>query len=677
MNALAPDMPLLEVENLEIAVATRGGHRPIVRGISFSLEAGEVLGVVGESGSGKSMTALAIPALLPPTAKVTGGKIRFRGADLTRKSERQLSEIRGLEIGMIFQNPMTSLNPLMRIGKQVAEPLLLHGKADRNAAHDRVLEIFRMVSIPDPEARSRAYPNEFSGGMLQRAMIATALVNAPRLIIADEPTTALDVTVQAQVLDMLGRLNREAGSAMIFISHDLAVVSRICDRVAVMYAGRIVESGRVADILQRPRHPYSRALISAMPSSDIAPGQRLKAIGGEPPDFGALPAGCPFHPRCPLASARCRTEDPPLVAEADGRAVACWHAGEAVPAVSVASHVMPAPEGDAARSEAPFLQIRDIVRHFRQPGGLPFGPKRVVHALDGVSLTMARGDTLGIAGETGCGKSTLARCVLRLIDVESGSIAFKGQDITRTSGKALRALRRNIQPIFQNPYAALNPRSTVEDIVAEPLRAHDVARAEVDGRIDEALDMVGLSPRYRKRLPHEFSGGQRQRISIARAIALRPDLVVADEPIASLDVSIQAQIINLFTDLRRSLALTMLFISHDLRVIRHFCSHVAVMFLGQVVEHGPVEEVCGRPRHPYTAALLSAVPELDAAALSGPSMPASAPVLKGDPPSPLAPPAGCRFHTRCPRARERCALEVPPLTRAGQDHTFACFYPLS
>jgi peptide/nickel transport system ATP-binding protein len=672
MNALAPGAPLLEVEDLEIAVTIRGGHRPIVRGISFGLRAGEVLGVVGESGSGKSMTALAIPALLPPTAKVTRGRIRFQGADLTGQSERQLSEIRGLEIGMIFQNPMTSLNPLMRIGKQVAEPLLLHGRADREAARDRVIEIFRMVSIPDPEARSRAYPNEFSGGMLQRAMIATALVNAPRLIIADEPTTALDVTVQAQVLDLLSRLNREAGSAMIFISHDLAVVSRICDRVAVMYAGRIVESGTVSEILQRPHHPYSRALISAMPSVDIMPGQRLRAIGGEPPDFGALPSGCPFHPRCPLASDRCRAEDPPLVAGPDGRAVACWHVGETT-AVPVASPGVMAPEKTPAHAEGPLLEIRNITRHFRQPGGLPFSPKRVVHALDGVSLTMNRGETLGIAGETGCGKSTLARCVLRLVDVEAGSIAFKGQDITRTSGKELRALRRNIQPIFQNPYAALNPRSTVEDVVAEPLRAHNVERPEVDRRIDEALEMVGLSPRYRKRLPHEFSGGQRQRISIARAIALRPDLVVADEPIASLDVSIQAQIINLFDDLRRSLSLSMLFISHDLRVIRLFCSHVAVMFLGQVVEHGRVEDVCGQPRHPYTAALLSAVPELD---LGGATK--SAPwVLKGEPPSPLTPPPGCRFHTRCPRAQQRCATEAPPISSEARQHEFACFYPLS
>jgi peptide/nickel transport system ATP-binding protein len=672
MNALTPKQSLLEVEDLRIAVAARGGPRPIVRGISFRLAAGEVLGVVGESGSGKSMTALAIPSLLPPTATVTGGTIRFQGEDLTRLSERRLSEIRGLDIGMIFQNPMTSLNPLMRIGKQVAEPLLLHGKADRNAARDRVIDIFRMVSIPDPEARSRAYPNEFSGGMLQRAMIATALVNSPRLVIADEPTTALDVTVQAQVLDLLGRLNREAGSAMIFISHDLAVVSRICDRVAVMYAGRIVESGPVGDILRHPHHPYSRALISAMPSGDIAPGQRLRAIGGEPPDFGALPAGCPFHPRCPLASDRCRVEDPPLLSGPDGRAVACWHAGEAMPAAPAVSESGAVSQSGAARTEPPFLRIRDIVRHFRQPGALPFGPRREVHALDGVSLTMERGDTLGIAGETGCGKSTLARCVLRLVDVESGSIEFKGRDITRMAGKELRALRRSIQPIFQNPYAALNPRSPVEDIVAEPLRAHDVPRAEIDRRIDEALEMVGLSPRHRRRLPHEFSGGQRQRISIARAIALRPDLVVADEPIASLDVSIQAQIINLFGDLRRNLSLTMLFISHDLRVIRHFCSHVAVMFLGQIVEHGRADEVCGRPRHPYTAALLSAVPELnvDATAKSAPA------VLKGEPPSPLTPPAGCRFHTRCPRARERCAIEAPALAGESQ-HQFACFYPLS
>ena len=677
MNALVPDAPLLEVDDLRIAVAAGGGWRPIVRGISFNLRAGEILGIVGESGSGKSMTALAIPALLPSTAEVIGGHVRFQGQDLARLSEQRLSEIRGLEIGMIFQNPMTSLNPLMRIGKQVAEPLLLHGKADRRAARARVTEIFRMVSIPDPETRARAYPNEFSGGMLQRAMIATALVNTPRLVIADEPTTALDVTVQAQVLDLLGRLNRGAGSAMIFISHDLAVVAQICDRVAVMYAGRIVETGRVGDILSHPHHPYTRALIAAMPSAGTTPGQRLKAISGEPPDFGALPAGCPFHPRCPLASDRCRTEDPPLDSVGNSRAVACWHAGEVRTPVTVTTGLSLDPSTQAVNVEPPFLRIREIVKHFPQTGALPFGPKRVVHALDGVSLAMARGDTLGIAGETGCGKSTLARCVLRLVDVNSGSIEFMGRDVTRISGRELRSLRRHIQPIFQNPYAALNPRSPVEDIVAEPLRAHGVSRVEVDRRIDEALDMVGLSARYRRRLPHEFSGGQRQRISIARAIALRPDLVIADEPIASLDVSIQAQIINLFGDLRRNLSLTMLFISHDLRVIRHFCSHVAIMFLGQVVEHGTAEAVCGRPRHPYTAALLNAIPELGVIeSVRSDAKASSTMILKGDPPSPLSPPSGCRFHTRCPRAKERCSVETPPLMSDDKGHAFACFYPL-
>ncbi|MBN9009524.1 MAG: ABC transporter ATP-binding protein, partial [Rhizobiales bacterium] len=618
---------------------------------------------------GKSMTGLAIPALLPPGASFARGSIRFHGEELTRAGPRRLAEIRGLGIGMIFQNPMTSFNPLKRVGAQVAEPLLLHGKADRRTARARVEDIFRQVSIPDPAARARAYPNEFSGGMLQRAMIATALVNSPELVIADEPTTALDVTVQAQVLDLLGRLNRETGAAMIFISHDLAVVSRICDRVAVMYAGRIVEQGPVRAILDRPRHPYSRALIAAMPAANAAANARLQTIGGEPPDFGALPSGCPFHPRCPLASERCRVEDPPLVADSEGRAVACWHA-DAVPPVGTGPVAATAAPSDVSATAAePILRVSDLVRHFRLPAALPFGRRREVHALDGVSVTLARGDTLGIAGETGCGKSTLARCILRLVDTDSGSIQFMGEDITGIAGRSLRAVRRHIQPIFQNPYAALNPRARIEDIIAEPLRAFRLPAVEIDRRIDAVLDMVGMSPRHRKRLPHEFSGGQRQRISIARAIALRPALVVADEPIASLDVSIQAQIINLFTDLRREIGFSMIFISHDLRVIRHFCSHVAVMFLGQVVEHGPAAEVCARPRHPYTAALLSAVPELDKA--DGKPV-----ILAGEPPSPLAPPSGCRFRTRCFRATERCAEFVPPLVRDAGGRATACFYPL-
>ena len=672
---------LLVVNDLHVAVES--GERPIevVRGVSFRLGVGEVLGLVGESGSGKTMTVSAIPRLLPSGAKVTGGTVCFKGENLLGVSRRRLSEIRGKEISMVFQDSLTSLDPIMRVGPQVREPLVLHRIAGKRAATLSAEEELRRLDIPDPGRAMMRYPHEFSGGMRQRAIIATALIAAPPLVIADEPTTALDATVQAQILDLLGRLNRELGVAVILISHDLAVVSEISKTVAVMYAGRFVEFGPTRGLLARPRHPYTQALLQSMPSPDMPKTRRLAAIPGEPPPIGALPSGCPFHPRCPYAADICRSAEPPLEPVGESL-VACWFAKDgslpAAPKETITSTLeMLGRDASAtvepAPSEAPeaILSLEHVTRHFLIPNRLPFVAPAHVHALDDVSLVVRRGQVLGVAGESGCGKTTLGRCALRLLDVDSGRIRFMGRDITRIGGEDLRQLRRYMQPIFQDPYASLNPRSPIGDSVSEPLIAFGVAHDERKRRVREVLDFVGLGARYAARLPHELSGGQRQRVGIARAIALNPELIVADEPISALDVSVQAQIINLFKDMQREFHLALIFISHDLRIVRHLSTHVAIMFLGQVVEYGPGEAVCLRPLHPYTAALLSSVPGVLGAGHR------ERIVLRGDPPSPSAPPSGCRFRTRCKFAQAVCAETPPELKDVQGGRAVACHFPLS
>ncbi len=671
---------LLVVNDLHVAVGGGAGAIEVVRGVSFRLGSGEVLGLVGESGSGKTMTVSAIPRLLPSGAKVTGGTVCFKGEDLLGVPRQRLSEVRGKEISMVFQDSLTSLDPIMRVGPQVREPLVLHRLAGRRAATLTAQQELHRLGIPDPGRAMMRYPHEFSGGMRQRAVIATALIAAPPLVIADEPTTALDATVQAQILDLLGRLNRELGVAVILISHDLAVVSEISKTVAVMYAGRFVEFGPTRDLLAQPRHPYTRALLQSMPSPDVPKTRRLAAIPGEPPLAGALPSGCPFHPRCPYAAEICRSAEPPL--EPVGHSlVSCWFAKDgslpAAPKETVTSTVrVLAPDvSETVEPESPapdaILSLEHVTRHFLMPNRLPFTAPAHVHALDDVSLTVRRGQVLGIAGESGCGKTTLGRCALRLLDVDSGRIRFMGRDITRTGGEDLRQLRRYMQPIFQDPYASLNPRSPIGDSVGEPLIAFGVAHDERKRRVREVLDFVGLGARYAAHLPHELSGGQRQRVGIARAIALNPELIVADEPISALDVSVQAQIINLFKDMQREFHLALIFISHDLRVVRHLSTHIAIMFLGQVVEHGPSEVVCSRPLHPYTAALLSSVPAVLGAA------PRERIVLSGDPPSPSAPPSGCRFRTRCRFAQAVCAQTPPELHEVEAGRAVACHFPLS
>jgi peptide/nickel transport system ATP-binding protein len=671
---MTPDNPLLEVEDLHVAVESAGASREAVRGVSFRVAAGDALGIVGESGSGKTLTVSAIAGLLPRGAQLSFGAVRFKGEDLRSASAHRLSQLRGREIAMVFQDSLTSLNPVIRVGDQVREPLLLHHLAPASAAQTDAADSLRSVGIPDPVRAMARYPHEFSGGMRQRAMIATALIASPSLIVADEPTTALDVTVQAQILDILKRLNRELGVTLLLISHDLGVMNEVTTTLAVMYAGRIVELGPTRQLLSRPQHPYTKALLESMPRASLAKTENLRAIPGEPPAPGAIPAGCPFHPRCADAEERCLLDEPALVPVDAGWQSACWVAQRRVlspvQGAIAAPHAQDAVREPEAVAEEPLLRVKDVVKHFPVPSGIPFRRGGAVHALDGVSLEVYPGETLGIVGESGCGKSTLARCILRLVDVDSGYIEFQGRDVTRLKGEELRRLRRLMQPVFQDPYASLNPSARIEDAVAEPLLAHGVPKQEAMQRVAEVLDLVGLGARHARRFPHQMSGGQRQRVGIARALALEPQLVVADEPISSLDVSVQAQIINLLRDLQRRLRVTLIFISHDVRLVRHLSTNIAVMFLGKVVEYGPSEEVYLRPRHPYMSALISAV------LTTGPTTDGGRVILAGDPPSPLAPPSGCRFHTRCPRAQEVCSQVEPASEPAGAAHTWACHFPL-
>jgi peptide/nickel transport system ATP-binding protein len=664
----SPGEVILDVTDLHVVVGSADEPVPIVRGVSLQVRAGEIFGLLGESGSGKSMTVQAINGLLPAGVRVTSGSVKFNGEELIGASARRWSQLHGQHIGMVFQDSLTSLNPIMRIGPQVAEPLLLHRKASRREALRIAADRLSAMGIPDVSQAVQRFPHEFSGGMRQRATIATALMTTPQILIADEPTTALDVTVQAQILDICRRLNAELGVAILLISHDLGVLSEICARIGVMYAGRIIQTGPTRSLLEHPNHPYTRALVQSMPHTG-ARYARLKAIGGEPPAPYALPPGCKFHPRCAFAIDQCRTEEPALQPVGDTRS-ACW--------VAQSAGLPPLASDDTTEFAEPPPKPRDILmratdlRHyFAVAGERLFAPRRHVHAVDGVSLEIHRGETLGIVGESGCGKSTLARCLLRLIDVEAGCLEFMGQDITQVEGDELRRIRRHMQPIFQDPYASLNPRRRIAQIVAEPLTVNGIPNSEVTVRVKETLDFVGLGGALGNRFPHQLSGGQRQRVGIARAIVLRPALIVADEPVASLDLSIQAQIINLMRDLQQRFDLALVFISHDLRIVRQLCTRITVMFLGKIVESGPIEEVCTNPRHPYTRALLASVPEL-----SFDGAPRARPLVEGDPPSPLAPPSGCRFRTRCNQAREHCATVEPVLAGDAGDHRWACHFPL-
>jgi peptide/nickel transport system ATP-binding protein len=683
--------PLLEVRDLSVTFPSEAGPVAAVRKLSYHVMPGEVLGIVGESGSGKSVSSLAVMGLLPSQAKITGS-VRFKGSELLGRSDKDMSAIRGRGISMIFQDPLSALTPVYTVGDQIAEAVRIHQQVSEQAAMKRAVELLDLVGIPNPLQRAGAFPHEFSGGMRQRAMIAMAIANNPDLIIADEPTTALDVTIQAQILETLRRAQETTGAAIIMITHDLGVISGAANRVAVMYAGKPVETGTVDDVFYRPRMPYTLGLLGSIPRLDSAEHQPLTPIEGMPPSLVHLPRGCPFTPRCPMRIEKCEQSEPellPLQTSGRGHLAACHRSGEIEERNLRSTDVFPANviSSTAAetipRDERPtLLELRDLVKHYPLvKGAILHRRVGTVFAVDGISLDIRVGETLGLVGESGCGKTTTIMEILNLVRPESGSIVVLGRDTAQMSDRERFAIRRELSVVFQDPMASLDPRMPISDILDEPMRTHGVPIPERLRRIEELLRIVGLNPEHANRYPQEFSGGQRQRIGIARALALQPKLLVLDEPVSALDVSIRAGVINLLEKLRADLGLSYLFVAHDLSVVRHIAHRVAVMYLGKIVEIGNVNSVFKLPAHPYTQALLSAVP------LPDPRKERARRriILQGDMPSPADPPSGCRFRTRCQKfagelsegERQRCIQEQPVLGAPGNsigDHLAACHY---
>jgi peptide/nickel transport system ATP-binding protein len=599
--------PLLEIKDLTSGFRTHDGLLVAVEGISFAIGRGETVCVVGESGSGKSVTALSIMQLTgSDNGQTLGGQILWEGRDLTRATEKEMQQIRGKEISMIFQEPMTALNPVYPIGDQIAEAVIRHERRTPQEARDRAVEMLGLVGIPNPAERAGQYPHQFSGGMRQRVMIAMALACNPKLLIADEPTTALDVTTQAQILALLRRLKAELGMSMLLVTHDMGVAAEMADRIVVMYGGKVVEVGTAEQIFDQPHHPYTAGLLACIPRLDGDRRTRLPNLEGR------------FRPRCPyIATGEARPADPPLTDLAgDGHLVATWYNYTAPGAVGEPGAGAGAPATDAAGrrlpGDHPLVEVLDLKKHFPIKKGLFQRTAGSVRAVDGISFAIYPGETLGLVGESGSGKSTLGRVMLQLQPATAGSITFEGHDLTRLTSRELRAVRRDVQIIFQDPYGSLDPRFTVGEIIGEPLEVHHLAAgAEKTARVAELMQQVGLNPAWRNRYPQQFSGGQRQRIAIARALALNPKLIVADEAVSALDVSVQAQIVNLLMDLQERLGLTYLFIAHGLAVVRHISTRIGVMYRGRLVELAETDELFRNPLHPYTQALLAAIPVPD------------------------------------------------------------------
>ncbi len=692
-NESQEEQPVLEVRDLHVSFASEAGVVRAVRGVDFDLYRGKTLGIVGESGSGKSVTSMAIMGLLDKNASVKGS-VRYRGEELLDKNDLEMSKIRGKGIAMVFQDPLSALTPVFSIGDQIKEALTIHNPGmSAEQIHDRSIELMNLVGIPEPEKRLTAFPHQFSGGMRQRVMIAMAIANNPDVIIADEPTTALDVTIQAQVLEVLKKAQRETGAAVIFITHDLGVIAGMADDILVMYAGRPVEHANVDSIFAHPAMPYTMGLLGAVPRSDRGSDKRLVPIPGSPVNLTDLPKGCPFAPRCPMATDACRQQEPALkpVAGLDGQYAACLRADE-IASKGLTFHDvyqvgdrMPSKFAHIPREQRKtVLELKDVCKTFPVTSG-GFLRRKIgeVHAVDGVSLDVREGETVALVGESGSGKSTTLTQVMNFTKPESGSITIFGKTLEkRMPRETRRELRSQVQYVFQDPMSSLDPRLPIYDVLAEPLKVQHKSHEEIRQRIGELMRLVELNPDQVDRFPTQFSGGQRQRIAIARALAVNPKLVLLDEPVSALDVSIQAGVINLLEDLQNKLGVAYLFVAHNLSVVRHISSRIAVMYLGRLVEVGDTDDVFDNPLHPYTKALMSAVPVPD------PQKERSRKrvVLQGELPSATETFAGCPFAGRCPlmptltkEQQARCLGERPAMrasqeTSRGGSHTVACHF---
>lgn len=699
----SPSDAVLSVRDLNVRFNSENGVVHAVRGVDFDLMPGKTLGIVGESGSGKSVTSLAIMGLLPPTAQIAGS-VRLMGKELLGLSDKAMCAYRGNDIAMVFQDPLSSLTPVFTVGTQIIEALTIHNPTmSKQAKEARAVELLAMVGIPSPKDRLKAFPHEFSGGMRQRVMIAIAIANNPRVLIADEPTTALDVTIQAQVLEVLHTAQEETGAAVVMITHDLGVVAGIADDIMVMYAGRPVETGQVDDIYYDPRMPYTMGLLGAVPRVDVAEKTSLVPIEGIPPNLIHTPTGCSFAPRCPLVTDACRAGEPELLPAAGhaGHKAACIKS-DALGGDTDVLEIFSAPPVPVSRFDAipraeraTVLELKDVRKHFPLTKGALL-KRRIgtVKAVDGLSFDIREGECFSIVGESGSGKTTTLLEIMEFHKDQDGEVVIGGlSNKEATTGKAKSAMRRELQMVFQDPTGALDPRFTVYEVLAEPLQNAGLDKRAIKKRIMELMKLVGLQPDHVNRFPNQFSGGQRQRVGIARALAVNPKLVVLDEPVSALDVSVQAGVINLLDQLRAELGLSYLMVAHDLSVVRHISNRVAVMYLGKIVEIGEVDRVFDNPRHPYTRALLSAIPVPD------PQLERTREriILQGDLPSPLDAPKGCNFATRCPvfaalpaAKQEKCLtleppLEAVPASAAAQaleagwlppaDQQFACFFP--
>ncbi len=677
LGSRGPGAPLLSVQDLHLHFVTSRGVVRAIEGISYDVHPGEMVAIVGESGCGKSVSALSIMRLLPKhTARIVGGRIMFDGRNLLDLPDGEMRNIRGRDISMIFQEPMTSLNPVLKIGFQLTETLFMHQKISKEAARARAIELLKMVGIPDPERRLDQYPHQFSGGMRQRVMIAIGLACNPKLIIADEPTTALDVTIQAQILKLMKDLSRDLGIAMVVITHNLGIVARYADRVNVMYAAKMAEQADAVEIFSKPRHPYTIGLLRSVPRLDRPREGKLATIEGLPPNLLSPPKACRFADRCKAAVDRCREVAPELREVAPDHLARCFRVEEIVAQGPEALGLAPPPEAARATkivdTSAPLLRLGRLQTFFDVTSGFRLfgGEKTIVRAVNDVSFDIYPGETLGLVGESGCGKTTVGRTILQLERATGGTIRFRGNDLAQQSGEQMKKLRQEIQVIFQDPFSSLNPRMTIGQIIAEPMLVYrkQPDRKSARRRVEELLNEVGLYPYMADRYPHELSGGQRQRVGIARALALEPSFIVCDEPVSALDVSLQAQVINLLEDLQERLGLTYLFIAHDLAVVRHISDRVAVMYLGRMMELAERDALYDNPLHPYTKALLDAVPVPDAAQ----ERKRDYHILGGEVPSPLRPPSGCVFSTRCPMAVDACRAEVPALREIKPGHYAAC-----